>query len=143
MKTLLILLTFFLSLNAFAQKGLIIIVNANNPVQKLTTFQISEMFLKKSRNWQDGNPIRFFDRNDDTPERKAFLTYIMKRTARDLDQYWIGQKLYTGNSAPVQLASDSMTISLVSRFPGAISYISPDSFIENKGIKKIEIEANP
>ena len=118
-------------------------MNAENPVQKLTPFQISEMYLKKTRNWSNGNPVRFFDRNDGTPERKLFLNYVLKRSSRDIDQYWIGQKLYTGNSAPVQLASDNMAISLVARFPGAISYISPESFQENKGIKKIEIDANP
>lgn len=143
MKALLLIYLIFLPLYVHAQKDILIIVNANNPVERLSPFQISEMYLKKNRTWNNGESVRFFDRNDESSTRREFLNKFIKRSSRDIDQYWIGQKLYTGNSAPVQVTSDSMAISLVSRFPGAIGYISPENYQENKGIKKVEIDTTP
>lgn len=143
MKTCLILLLLFISSAASAQRSIVFIVNASNPSSQLTTFQISDMFLKKSRTWADGAAVRFFDRADNSEIRKSFLKTILRRTAREIDQYWIGQKLYTGNSAPAQIASDSMTIAMVSRFPGAIGYIDAENFQEAAGIKKVEIINKP
>lgn len=142
MKATFILFIFFATQLALAQK-IIFITHQANSVEKLTPFQISEIFLKKTRTWPDGTSIRFFDRENDSVERKSFLTLVMKRSSRDLDQYWIGQKLYTGNSAPTQMSSDTMTLSLVARFPGSISYILEDKFQGKLGIKTIEVSPNP
>lgn len=130
-----------ISFSTYAQ-GIVFIVNENNPITHLTAFQISEIFMKRNRSWPDATPIRFFDRENDSSARRIFLKNVLKKSSRELDQYWIGQKLYTGNSAPVQVEKDSIAMSLVSRFPGAISYVLSTNFKDRKGIKKIEIIGN-
>ncbi|MGE0616344.1 MAG: hypothetical protein AB7P04_11955 [Bacteriovoracia bacterium] len=115
-----------------------VVVNAENPITKIDAEELSNFFLKKKRAWPDGTGIRFVDRTDDSPERKHFLRSVVKKTGREVDLFWIGQKLYTGDSAPIQVTSDSLTASLIARFRGGIGYVSPD-FTGAPGVKKIEV----
>jgi ABC-type phosphate transport system substrate-binding protein len=138
LKILLGLLFFNLfSLNAFAD-DISFIVNAQNPLVELSDVQISNYFLKKNRQWPNGIPVRFFDHMNDKEERKIFLQNYVKKSSREVELYWIGQKLYTGNSAPLQITSDFMMANVVARFPGAIGYVS-SSFTSAPGVKKITV----
>lgn len=115
-----------------------IIVNEQNPINEISQTQIQNLFLKKNRQWPNGQAVRFFDRRDDSAERKHFLRQYIKKTSRDIELYWIGQKLYSGNSAPIQVSTDSMMVSMVSRFPGAIGYVS-SNFQGGPGVKKLVV----
>ena len=117
-----------------------IIVNSQNPVQKLSAGQVADFFLKKKREWDDGTLVRFIDYTEDVEDRKTFLSVFVKKTQREVDLYWIGQKLYTGDSAPQQLSSSSMMTALVGRLKGAIGYV-PNSMPLPKGVKKVDIGA--
>jgi ABC-type phosphate transport system substrate-binding protein len=123
---------------AHSAGGVSIIVNVANSVSNLTPDQIADYFMKKTRRWADGTPVRFFDHRDDSEVRNEFLDDVLGKTAREMDLYWIGQKLYSGSSAPTQVPSDSMMVALVSRFPGAIGYVSAD-YSPGVRVKKIEI----
>lgn len=133
----LLLLTFLLSSTLMSEE-VIIIVNDQNSVTELTDEQVQNYFLKKSRQWPNGAPVRFFDLRDDKEERKIFLRTVIGKSAREIELYWIGQKLYTGNSAPLQISNDSMMAGVVARFPGAIGYVS-STFSGAPGVKKIAI----
>lgn len=119
-------------------ENVIFIVNEKNGIDKLSKDQVNAYYFKKVRNWPDGNPVRFFDRTPESAERTIFLSEFLKKSPRDLEEFWIGQKLYTGNSAPSQLSSDNLMKSMVIRFPGAIGYVGPN-FPITEGIKKIKI----
>lgn len=139
MKTILvIILTMFIALGLKAEE-ISIIVNEQNPASEITIAQIQSFFLKKNREWSNGTAVRFFDRRDDTAERKTFLNEVLKKSSREIELYWIGQKLYSGNSAPIQVSTDSMMASMVSRFPGAIGYVS-SQFQGAPGVKKLPIK---
>ncbi len=136
---LLFLIMLFISSWAIAQSEIKFIVNASNPVPSITNEQVQDFYLKRVRVWPDGIPLRFFDRREGTPERKTFISQHIKKTPRKIDQYWIGQKLFSGDSAPTQLPSDSLTVALVSRFAGGIGYVSGD-FKGATGVKIIEVK---
>lgn len=114
-----------------------IIINEKNPISELSEEQIANFFLKKIRQWPNGAPVRFFDQLDEKEERKIFLKTYVKKSSREVELYWIGQKLYTGYSAPLQINSDLMA-GVVARFPGAIGYVS-SSFSGAPGVKKVSI----
>jgi ABC-type phosphate transport system substrate-binding protein len=120
---------------------ILILVNKENPVSSLTSDQLRDFFLKRTREWQNKQPVRFFDRLDDSPERKLFLDLYIKKSSRQVDQHWIGQKLYSGDSAPSQVGTDSMVANLVSRFPGGIGYVS-EKFQAPASVKVIPIIGN-
>jgi len=137
MKTLIITLSLLFSSVALAQK-IVVIVNENNALQSISKDQLRDFFLKKTKTWPDGTPVKFFDRREESRERNLFLNNYIERSSREVETFWIGQKLYTGHSAPTQVNNDSMTMALISRFPGAISYVSGDIPLKS-GVKKIEV----
>lgn len=132
------LLGLILFVSASQAEELAIIVNAQNSMNSLSRTQISDFFLKKSKQWPDGTAVRFFDRSDASELRKTFLRTFINKSSRDIELYWIGQKLYSGLSAPSQLSSDNMTEIMVSRFPGGVGYVSKE-YVTTRPVKKIII----
>jgi len=130
------LLSLFI-LSASASAEIAIIVNAQNPVNGLTRSQVSDIFTKRTKNWPDGMPSKFFDRTD-SEIRNDFLRTIIKKTPREMEIYWIGQKLYSGQSAPSQVSTNQMVEIMVSRFPGGIGYVSKD-YEPTRAVKKIVV----
>lgn len=141
MKTLIYLFLFLSTLSTAFAQNLIVIVNEENPISSLTADQMRDYFFKKSKHWPNGVPVRFFDRGDNSSARKFFLKDVVHKSNRDVELFWIGQKLYTGHSAPTQINTDSMTVAMVARFPGAISFLSGE-FAGAKGVKIIEVTGN-
>ena len=137
-----LILTLTLSLLPFvvrAESDIIIIVNEKNPATVINTSELEQFFTKKIRQWPNGDTIRFFDHRDDHENRKLFLKKIMNKTSREIELYWIGEKIYTGNIAPIRVTSDSMMVSMVSRFPGGIGYVSKNYKIP-KTVKSVKIK---
>lgn len=121
-----------------ANEELVFIVHADNPTKQISADELADYFLKKRGQWPNGTPVRFIDRKAGTAERKQFLDSFVGKSPRDIELYWIGQKLYSGDSAPIQVGSDAMTISVVSSFKGAIGYVRGD-LAGVKGVKKLEV----
>lgn len=138
MKTILFLIATMMSGLLWSQE-IVVIVNEKNPQTEISRSTLSRYYFKEIRQWPHGIPVRFFDQRDDAEVRSVFLQSILKKTSREVELFWIGQKLYTGNRAPLQIGSDSMMASMVSRFPGAVGYVSP-SFTGAPGVKRIEIK---
>lgn len=137
MKALFTIIFLVCSFPAFAQ-GIRVITHESNPYTSLTKAQLRDFFMKKSKHWPNGTPVKFFDRTDGSAERAVFLREIIHKSQREVETFWIGQKLYSGHSAPTQLATDSMTASMISRFPGAIGYVS-EGHEAGKGTKFVEL----
>lgn len=138
MKIRAIIFTLLIAVSTARAEGISFLVNAENPVTSQTRAEVADYFLKRVKQWPDGIPLRFFDRVDGSEERRTFLKEILKKSTRDIELYWIGQKLYSGHSAPSQVSSDLMTEIMVSKFPGAIGYVSND-YVPTRSVKKISI----
>lgn len=138
MKIILFLIIAVMSGVLFSQE-ITIIVNEKNPQAEISRSTLARYYFKEIRQWPDGMPVRFFDQRDDAETRKIFLESILRKSSREVELFWIGQKLYTGNRAPLQIGSDNMIASMVARFPGAVGYVSP-SFTGAPGVKKIEVK---
>ena len=122
-----------------ASSDIVIIVNEKNNISSIKISELEDFFMKKTRHWPNGNNVRFFDHRDENENRKIFLEKFVQKTSRELELYWIGEKIYTGNVAPIKITSDSMMSSMVSRFPGGIGYVS-SKFKIPKAVKIIEIK---
>ena len=137
MKHLFFVLLFMISAPALAEK-IIIVTNVMNSTNQISRDQIQDYFFKRNRSWPDGKPVRFFDRQDNSHERAVFLKSHLHKSARQVDQFWIAQKFNTGDSAPIQVSTDTMTLNMVSRFPGGISYVKEGVSLP-KNVKILEI----
>ncbi len=127
----------FFSGDLFA-KGIILIAHPSCPLTKLSRAQVKDYYFKKNRQWPDQSTVRFFDRHESNPARDIFLQTILNRTARQVDNFWIEQKFKSGDSAPSTVDEDKILIDLISRFPGAISYLSEDVSV-TKNVKVIQV----
>lgn len=116
------------------------IVNDKTAVSRLTASELRDYYYKRKRQWPDGTAVRFIDRGAGSDIRKSFLANYLKISSEDLDLYWIGQKLYTGDNAPLQQTSESLTFQLVSSLKGSISYVSSTATLPAKGIKVLTVD---
>lgn len=120
---------------------IVFIVNSENPADEISVADIRDYYFKFKRRWPNGESVRFIDRS--APDiRETFLRKILHKSNSDVELFWIGQKLYTGNSAPLREASDRATIQFVSSFPGAIGYVTSEAASAAKNIKVISLDLN-
>lgn len=138
-KKLILTITLLLSSITTASSNIVVIVNEKNPVSSIKKSELEDFFMKRTRNWPNGDVIRFFDHRDENINRKIFLESFVEKTSREIELYWIGEKIYSGNVAPIKITSDSMMTRMVSRFPGGIGYVSSKYKIP-KTVKIIEIK---
>ena len=117
----------------------VFIVNSENNTEKLMMTEVRDFYFKRKRRWGNGESVRFIDRTMG-PLRDSFLKKYIDKTASDVELFWIGQKLYSGDSAPLKEASDSTTMSFVGSLKGAIGYVDQATVLR-KNIKVIKIEA--
>lgn len=119
--------------------NLVFIVNSENPVTEVSVNDITDYYFKRKRQWPSGESVRFIDRSPASRVRDLFLKFVLKKTNSDVELFWIGQKLYTGDSAPLRETSDNATVQFVSSFKGAIGYVSAASILDEKNVKVIKI----
>lgn len=122
MKKIFIILFLTISFSAVAEK-IVVITNIANPINQISKDQLQDFYFKRNRSWPNGVAVRFFDRTDNSQIRNEFLRNYIQKSSRQVDQFWIGQKFNTGDSAPTQVSSDTLSMSLVARFPGGICYV--------------------
>ncbi len=128
---------------------LVFIVNIENPATEISYSDIRDYYFKRKRQWSNGESVRFIDRNLEVNIHDTFVKSVLKKTNSDVELFWIGQKLYSGDSAPLRKTSDNGTIEFVSSFKGAIGYISSSAAAEYelaemkvKVIKAIDIKGD-
>ncbi|MES2857046.1 MAG: hypothetical protein V4692_14350 [Bdellovibrionota bacterium] len=126
--------------SSVAAEKLTFIVNHENPVTSLTINEVRDYYFKKNRTWPDGTSVRFIDADETTGAKKAFLSDYLERSSKDVNLYWIGQKLYSGNSAPLQESSESMIVQFVGSLKGAIGYVTDPALATAKDVKIIKVE---
>lgn len=119
---------------------IVFIVNAKNTVNEISASTLRDFYFKRKRQWPDGESVRFLDRSTGSSVRNVFLKDVLKKTNSDVDLFWIGQKLYRGDSAPLRESSDSTTEQFVASFAGAIGYVSTSTILNSKNVKVVKIK---
>lgn len=119
--------------------NVVFIVNIDNPLTEISAADISDYYFKRKRQWSNNESVRFLDRTTSNRSHEIFLKSILKKSKLEVELYWIGQKLYEGDSAPLRETSDNATIQFVSSFKGAIAYVSADTVIESDKVKIIKL----
>jgi ABC-type phosphate transport system substrate-binding protein len=130
---------------AICDSPIVFIVNGSNPATSVGVLDLVDYYEKRRRQWPDGETVRFIDRNVGSSERQTFLRDVLKQSESDVDLFWLGQKLHSGNSLPIQVSSDDLVIELVKSFRGAIGYIAASNIssspktLEARGVKQIHV----
>jgi ABC-type phosphate transport system substrate-binding protein len=101
-----------------------VVVHPRNPLTSVERRFLSQVFLRKTVTWSNGEPIRPVDLPPDTPARRQFTEQIHSRSVAAVKSYW-QQVIFSGRGLPPpELATDEAVLRFVARTPGAIGYVS-------------------
>jgi ABC-type phosphate transport system substrate-binding protein len=101
-----------------------VIVNNANPISSMEAKDVSKLFLKKTNQWPNGQPVLPLDQPENSPIRETFSKEIHGKTIASLQAYW-QQQIFSGRSIPPLVKnSDDEVIAYVKGNPNAISYVS-------------------
>lgn len=140
LKKYIIFVLIMLALQMALADDIVFIVNAANPIERINLFELRDFYFKRKRQWSHGEYVRFIDRNSGAL-RSSFLKNYIGKSSSDVDLYWIGQKLYSGDSAPLRESSNATTVSFVASLKGSIGYVS-DVTVLNKDVKVVKVETS-
>ncbi|MCP4901304.1 MAG: hypothetical protein GY906_30410 [bacterium] len=106
-----------------------VIVNSRNSVDSLSKDEISQIFLKKIKQWSDGSTMQPVDLNPDSPLREAFCQDVHGRSVASIRSYW-QRMIFSGREVPApEKATETEVVQFVASNPGAIGYVRASSQI--------------
>ena len=108
----------------------VVIVNEANPVRTLTPAELRRIFMKQSRMWPHGEPMVPVDWDSTHYLRAAFSRDVLKRSVREMAEYWVQQSMTQGLTPPSTQRSARAVLRFVASVPGAISYVPPSEVDE-------------
>lgn len=118
-----------------------VIVHVSNPATQLATEDISNMFLKKVKQWKEsGETVLPIDLVEDSPIRAQFSERIHGRKISAIKAYWQKQVFSGRGVPPEEKKSEDEVLKYVSENPGAIGYIAASTLIDAYNVKILKIE---
>ncbi len=105
-------------------EDLVVIVHADRNLQ-LTRTELAQIYLKRRRFWENGEPIVPVNRNSVSAARELFVRQVFGDDSRRLEVYW-NRQYFEGVLPPATLASDEAVKRFVASERLAIGYIASD-----------------
>ena len=128
-KLLVAVLLLFASGNLWAV-DFVVIANHNVPAAKLTTDELSSIYLLRTGNWQNGIRIVPVNREAGSNARAVFSTRVLGQPQAALDAHW-NRMNFKGITPPLIQESDKAVLDFVQRVSGAIGYVSASMELKN------------
>jgi hypothetical protein len=102
----------------------LVIVHPQVTQQSLDRRLLSDIFLKKTTRWHNGQTIKVVDLEPGSATRARFSEEVIGRSVAAIRSYW-QHIIYSGRGLPPpELADDDAVVSYVLRHAGAIGYVS-------------------
>ncbi len=129
--TLLLAVVFIITMTSFAPVApeLAIIVNKENPVEKLTTGEVKLYWLRKiKKRWPELNKnIKPVDRKTKNADQDAFYAKVLGMSASDVETYFNAKQYESGEKPQDKFASDADIIDFIAEEAGAIGFVNTAS----------------
>ncbi|RKH13184.1 hypothetical protein D7V97_06345 [Corallococcus sp. CA053C] len=101
-----------------------VVVHPSNPVTEVSRSRLSQLFFKKSTQWDSGTTAMPVDLNDSSPVRAAFCDEVLKRSLPAVRAFW-QQRIFSGRDVPPpELPSETEVLAFVRANPGAVGYVA-------------------
>lgn len=117
-----------ISLSSMSHAGLVVIVNAQNPVDSLSKKDVNRIFLGKKKEFPSREaaiPVNHLDSSDRAAE---FAKKVLAKSAAQMTAYW-SRMIFTGKGQPPKQldGGDAEVVQLVGKNPNFIGYVSQDA----------------
>jgi ABC-type phosphate transport system substrate-binding protein len=114
-----------------------VVVNQSNPTTSIPKERLSQLFLRKTKAWQDGTPVEPVDLKLSSVMRGKFCVAVHDKSVAAVKAYW-QQQIFSGQGTPPpELESDTEVIAYVKSHVGAIGYVSLDANVQ--GVTVVEV----
>ncbi len=125
----LILLSVALTAFAPASTEIAIIVNKENPVEKLTAGEVKLYWLRKiKKRWPEINKnIKPADRKSRSGEQETFYFKVLGMKVSDVETYFTQKQYESAEKPQDKFNNDSEMIDFVSQEAGAIGFVNVSS----------------
>lgn len=118
-----------------------IIVHRENPVTSLTIPDLQRIFRKQTRMWPNGESVVPVDWDATSPVRDSFSQKVLRRSVREMAEFWVQQSITQGLTPPTTLKSARAILRFVASVPGAIAY-APAQEVDAT-VKKVDVKGLP
>ena len=115
-----------------------VIVHTSNPVSVLTVAELQRIFRKQTRMWSNGESMVPVDWDATSPVRADFSDKVMRRSVREMAEFWVQQNITQGLTPPTTLKSTRAVLRFVASVPGAIAYVPADEVDDT--VKRLEVK---
>ena len=115
-----------------AEDTLAVIVHRDRHVA-MSVEELSTIYRKKRRFWDDGTPIVPLNRESGSPEREAFSRRVLGGASVALAGYW-NQEYFHGILPPATLSSSDAVKRYVAADRNAIGYVWSSEVDESVGV---------
>jgi ABC-type phosphate transport system substrate-binding protein len=118
-----------------------VIVHPSNPVNSLSTAEVSRFFLEENGQWSNGTPVVPIDQTPESPARSTFSNEVLGRDVASVRAHW-RRLIFQGKGVPPPTrSSEQEIIQFVSVNRTAIGYVSSSSL--SGGEVKVITVTNP
>jgi ABC-type phosphate transport system substrate-binding protein len=120
----LMILMFALAAPVFAaESGIVVIVNPQSGVEKLSKDEVIDIFLGRYRKLPGGRVALPIDVAESSSVRARFYQMLVKKSSSEMSSYW-ARLVFSGQTSPPFQVQDAKTaIELVQSSPNAIAYV--------------------
>jgi ABC-type phosphate transport system substrate-binding protein len=103
--------------------GIVVIVNPQSGVDKLSRDEIIDIFLGRFRKLPGGKVALPIDVAESSAERARFYQLLVKKSPAEMSSYW-ARLVFSGQTSPPFQVPDAKTaLELVQSSPNAIAYM--------------------
>jgi ABC-type phosphate transport system substrate-binding protein len=127
------------------ERALVIVVNKENRVNRLSHADLRDIFLGKRRFWAEGGaiaPVDFAEKgaSEETTAYARFGLDVLHKDLGSLKNYWIRMMFSGKGQPPKRLEKASAVIDYVAEREGAIAYIYADQVTDR--VKTINLSGD-
>ncbi len=118
-----VLFLFCLTAPIVEAQDIMIITNADVPIDSITVSDVKKIFLGKKSIWENGRGINFFTM-DQTVTHKTFLKKFIRKSSAQYKIFWKKQVFSGKGEIPKSSGSDQDMVKRIASTNGAIGYVS-------------------
>jgi ABC-type phosphate transport system substrate-binding protein len=121
-----------------AEVAIAVLVNANNPVDSLSSEEVGKLFLKKTVKWGNGERVLPVDLHEQSAVRESFSKQFHGKGTAAIKAFW-QKMIFSGRDVPPpEKTSVADVAAFVRSNAGGVGYV-PASYDAGAGVKVLQV----